>query len=477
MTPTWRGFDTFLGTWHCCTHYYNHTFFGDGTVPHPVLDMTRSQKRGDPSFASFDLDGQYSTELYANESVRVIRTHNRQRGLYLYLAFQAVHGPYMVPKKYSSRYSRRSPDEYVYEGMVTAVDAAVGRVVSALRGARMWDATLLLVHSDNGGSIGRNGAMRGGKFGLWEGGVRITAFLGGPLVNAPDGRLGRSWHGLGHVADLLPTLLGAAGQTMPNSDYDGIGHTGLDGKMLWTAIMSNATSPRTEVIHQVVNQHNPRDCHGADHDAQNCGGGLRTGRWKLLVGYPGDSRTRNATNLHSTYAKWELISRYGGQNASQMPRLDGCHIFSGEGCACWRSVCLFDVEVDQNEQHDQSVAQPGVVAKMLQRLRAVSSSAPTRAGKCGRARRGDEQARKEAVGRHGAYLPYALDAAWENDPNLPQCAAGAVGEATWWYDGQPELPAQESALSSKVTHVLHAGRSHSVLSSGRQRDGKRRGDA
>ena len=45
MTPTWRGFDTFLGTWHCCTDYYKHTFFGDAAIPHPVLDMTRSQER------------------------------------------------------------------------------------------------------------------------------------------------------------------------------------------------------------------------------------------------------------------------------------------------------------------------------------------------------------------------------------------------------------------------------------------------
>ena len=26
MTPTWRGFDSFLGYWHCCNDYYTHHF-------------------------------------------------------------------------------------------------------------------------------------------------------------------------------------------------------------------------------------------------------------------------------------------------------------------------------------------------------------------------------------------------------------------------------------------------------------------
>lgn len=298
--------------------------------------------------------------------------------------------------------------------------------------------------------------MRGGKFGLWEGGVRITAFIGGPLVNAPDGQIGRTWHGLGHVSDLLPTLLGAAGLPVPSPD-DGItGPTRLDGMMLWKAIITNATSPRTEVIHQVINQNNPRDCYGADHDAQNCGGGLRIGKWKLLVGYPGDSRDRSASNLRSTYAKWNLIARYGGRNASQMPRLDGCHIFTGEGCPCWRSLCLFDMESDQEEQHDKSTELPRVAAKMLRRLRDVSSSAPMRAGTCGQARRRDELARKTAVEHHVAYLPYAADSPWPNRTAVPRCPAGAVGESTWWFEGQPAAPISTfPTFEVALDHVPH----------------------
>jgi arylsulfatase I/J len=490
MTPTARGFDTFLGTWHCCTSYYEHHFFGDSTVPRPVLALARATRRGAPPQAEYDRSGQYSTEMYANESVRIIQAHDKRRGLYLYLAFQAVHGPYEVPEAYACRYNRRHPRQFIYEGMVTAVDAAVGRVVSATRTAHLWDATLVVVlsqrlnaivvastplkqtgdrvsllpdqfHSDNGGAVGRNGRLRGGKFGLWEGGVRVTAFLAGPLLSQAQGEHGRTWRGLAHVADLLPTLLTAAGVTLPSAGDASTGPIPLDGVSLWAAILANDTSPRHEVVHTVINSHNRRDCFGSDHDAQNCGAAIRSGPWKLLLGYPGDGRNGYAPNLNASYHKWDLVARYGGRIASSMPRLDGCHILSGEGCQCWRGACLFNVEADPGEEHDESAVRPQIVSLLLKRLAKVSATAAIqRAALCGSARRADELARRRAVQHDHAYLPYSSEALpWRNDATSDlalACHGQVVGESTWWYNGQPPEGAAWVFPESRTGTGTHA---------------------
>ena len=447
MAPTSRGFDSFIGTWHCCSDHYRYTFPGDHAVPEPVHALSRANQRGGSVTADFASVGAYSTEFYANESVRIIRSHrDPNRGLYLFLSFQAVHGPYQVPEQYAAKYNSRlrSGVHRQYAGMVSAVDAAVGQVVSASRDAHFGSRTLVVFHSDNGGVVGRNGRLRGGKFGLWEGGVRVTAFLGGPLLHGRHGEAGRVWRGLGHVSDLLPTLLSAAGVTLPDANDGSTGPTPLDGVSLWESIKANASSPRREVVHQVINEHNFRDCAGADHDAQNCGGAIQSGRWKLLVGYPGDARDASAKDDHRTYDKWELIKQHGGQNASAIPRLDGCHIFTGEGCPCWRGVCLYDVEADPGEQHEQSAQRPELVTVLLKRFEAVSAVAAERAALCGKTRTEDEHARRVAVRREHAYLPYASEQRpWLNDKNSQDaraCRRYVVGSVPWWYRGQPMWP-------------------------------------
>ena len=461
MAPTRRGFDSFFGYWHCCSDYFAHTF--PDLVPsvstQPLLDLARATRGGGPPSADFGCAGEYSTFLYANESTRIIRAHDARRSLYLYLAFQAVHGPLQVPEHFVRGFSRRlaataagaggsdharlpwTPGRLALGGMVSAMDAGVGHVIAALRGSKMWDRTLCLFHSDNGGAVGMhdNGPFRGGKFGLWEGGVRVTAVLGGPVMHADHRGAGRTWSGLGHFVDVLPTLLSAAAVQVPNATDGSTGPTPLDGISLWDAIRANGSSPRREVVHQVLNQYNVRDCYGADHDAQSCGAAIRVGRWKLLAGYPGDSRGNEALALANAtvYDKWVAIQRHGGRQALAMPRGDGCHILTGVGCRCWRATCLFDVQADPGELRDRSRDKPEVVAHLLRRLAAVSATASTeRVALCGwKAQNADRRALHRSLAVARAYVPYAAETPWLNDQSAAACPG--VGESSWWYDEQP----------------------------------------
>ena len=77
-----------------------------------------------------------------------------------------------------------------FAGMITHVDHALGNIVQALRDHHnMWDNTVLLAFSDNGGQTvqgASNFPLRGTKDTPWEGGTRVPAFLSGGARALPS---------------------------------------------------------------------------------------------------------------------------------------------------------------------------------------------------------------------------------------------------------------------------------------------------
>ncbi|MFV0468968.1 MAG: sulfatase-like hydrolase/transferase, partial [Dysgonomonas sp.] len=71
----------------------------------------------------------------------------------------------------------------VYAAMVEHVDDAVGRVVASLKEQRLYDNTIIILTSDNGGLIGKNKQvtsnfpLRSGKGDMYEGGVRVALII------------------------------------------------------------------------------------------------------------------------------------------------------------------------------------------------------------------------------------------------------------------------------------------------------------
>ena len=71
-----------------------------------------------------------------------------------------------------------------YMSMVGFLDDAVGEIVAALEARELWNNTLFVMSSDNGGPVYFNGTsgannypLRGGKTSNFEGGIRVPAFV------------------------------------------------------------------------------------------------------------------------------------------------------------------------------------------------------------------------------------------------------------------------------------------------------------
>jgi arylsulfatase B/arylsulfatase I/J len=235
---TFRGFDSYFGYLAGAEDYYIHA--GDFRV---------GQAAGEaPACAGRALDGRYSTTLFSGEADRVIRAHNASTPLFLYVAFQNVHNPYEAPPvglvNVSEVYKNISdPGRRLYAGMVTALDLAVLNVTRSLQAAGLWDDTVLVFTTDNGGiAFGNNYPLRGAKVYNWEGGVRGVAFVRGTNSALAPVQAGAVRSGLLHSTDWFATLCGLA-QVATATAFP------LDGFDVWPTIAVGAASPRTSIVH------------------------------------------------------------------------------------------------------------------------------------------------------------------------------------------------------------------------------------
>jgi len=255
--PRQRGFDYQYGAMIGELDYFTHD-------EHGVLDWYRDNE-------PVREEG-YTTTLLGKDAAKLIESHDPATPLYLYLAFNAPHTPYQAPQEYIDRYaSIGDPTRRTYAAMVSCLDEEIGRVIAALDRKGMRENTLIVFHSDNGGTKNAmfagvmadvskikipcdNGPYRDGKGSLFEGGTRVCAFANWP-GKIPAGEV----EGLIHAVDLFSTFAGLAGASTE-------GCKPLDGLDVWETIASGAPSPREEIVYNL----------------EPFRGAVRQGDWKLI---------------------------------------------------------------------------------------------------------------------------------------------------------------------------------------------------
>ncbi|MGQ9518659.1 MAG: sulfatase [Candidatus Fervidibacter sp.] len=203
--PLNRGFDEFYG------------FLGGA---HPYLPTTGRRSgilRGFEPVEKFE----FTTMDFAQKAISFIERH-RDRPFFVYLAFNAVHSPLEAPEDYLARFKHISDQRRkTFAAMLSAMDDAVGMVLSKLRELKLEENTLVFFISDNGGptreTTSRNDPLRGFKGQLLEGGIRVP-FLVQWKGHLPSNRV----YELPVIAlDICPTILAAVGAEIPKS-LDGV---------------------------------------------------------------------------------------------------------------------------------------------------------------------------------------------------------------------------------------------------------------
>lgn len=205
-TPTFRGFDTFLGFYTGGETHYSHITphggpgeFGPGTDPNQLDGLCHGQQglgcstwtpehgaTHPPSYdgstcylfdlsnnsattlmpANRSLNGTFSTELYVMEATRLIRQHaalypsnteasatGPSKPFYLYLAWHVVHMPLEAPRAaLALQPNLTNPNRRTILAMVTSLDTGVGQVVDALAEQDMSANSIIVLTTDNGGA-------------------------------------------------------------------------------------------------------------------------------------------------------------------------------------------------------------------------------------------------------------------------------------------------------------------------------------
>jgi len=368
QTPTHRGFSSYLGYYSGAEEHFSHLKAGCGQNYFDLANSTGRDGAVTPAARGLVGDnGTYSVHLYGNESVRTIRAHDPGTPLYMYLAWNVVHAPCEAPQHYVDRHANiKDLGRRKFAGMLSSLDEAIPQIVAALKERGMWDNTVFIVTTDNGGNLGGSGnnwPLRGGKFTFWQGGVRGNAFIHSPLL--PAAMAGATWHGLAHAVDWYTTIADLAGV----ASLDGTGLLPPDGVQLWDAIVANASSPRTELVLNI--------------DSSKGGlSVLRQGRWKLVDGYPGNGKTGwdGWTPLPSNSSADAAATHWlADADVLASPFLTGAATaaqLAGMPCA-GGSPCLFDVFADPQERHDLASANPDVVRAMQARVAELAKSEVT----------------------------------------------------------------------------------------------------
>jgi arylsulfatase A-like enzyme len=206
--PPSRGFESFFGFWGGAHSYLRSGIASDNPIVRGREPVEETE---------------YLTDAFAREAVAFIDEHQAEP-FFLYLAFNAVHGPMEATEEYTQRFeSIRDPKRRTYAGMMTAMDDAIGDVLAALERGGLSGRTLIFFIADNGGpenvNASDNGAFRGQKAQTWEGGIHVPY-----LVRWPD-RLpaGEVYEQPVIQLDVFPTVLAAAGVEPPQGlELDGV---------------------------------------------------------------------------------------------------------------------------------------------------------------------------------------------------------------------------------------------------------------
>ncbi|MCH5377015.1 MAG: sulfatase-like hydrolase/transferase, partial [Planctomycetes bacterium] len=208
--PNERGFDFF------------HGFLGD------MMDSYTTHLRHGNNYMRLNSEviepAGHATDLFSSWAADYLheRAEHSDQPFFLYLAFNAPHFPIEPPPDWLATVKQRAPqlDEKRARNvaLVEHLDDRIGQVLEVLKETGLDRNTLVVITSDNGGSLPHaqnNDPWRDGKQSHYDGGLRVPFMLRWPGHVSPGSRCNYA----GLVFDVFPTFLELSGAT-PADDLD-----------------------------------------------------------------------------------------------------------------------------------------------------------------------------------------------------------------------------------------------------------------
>jgi arylsulfatase A-like enzyme len=275
--------------------------------------------------------GEHLDQRLAEEAVAFVRRSLESRaGQPFFLSYWpfSVHYPYQAKPQLLRKYQRSRdpayPQQYpVMAAMIEELDTALGILFDGLKAAGVWQDTVIIFMSDNGGvdwmgqSSGApmptdNFPLRGGKAQIYEGGIRIPLIISWP-EELKEQQVSDQ---LVSSEDLFATILHLAG----------------------------------------IDRNRQRINHGESVYPLLIGQSEQTGRDSVVVHYPNYVRRLDGSPASSIrVGRWKLIHNYATAGV-------GARAATHE---------LYDLEQDIGETNNLADSRPDVVSSMRQQLDAA----------------------------------------------------------------------------------------------------------
>ncbi|EDQ88865.1 uncharacterized protein MONBRDRAFT_32685 [Monosiga brevicollis MX1] len=358
-TPKGRGYDTSLnyfghGNWMWSEAEWQGSYNHRSDLP-PCEPPACFKDFWETDKPAAELNGtQYEEAIFRDRVYSILEQHDPSTPLFLTYASKVAHYPLQAPIEYQEKFSFiEEPHRRVYHAMVAFLDDNLANFTSLLKSKGMWNNTLMVLTSDNGGYVksflgdcdnntshgyacfngeaGANYPLQGGKYSTLEGGVRVNAFVSGGFV--PEERRGTREDEMVHVADWYATFAALAG--VDPTDHRAAQHNlpPIDSLNIWPLLSgANVSSPRQTLL---IDPH-----------------ALIWGKWKVLHG-----------NV--------IEANWGGPQYPNASTADDPIENYSRNCS---QGCLYNVHDDPSERTDLAASEPEQLQTMLQMLQLQAQS-------------------------------------------------------------------------------------------------------
>lgn len=316
-----RGYTTVqVGKWHLSSDIVpleKHGF--DYVIGHAEGASPGAPKKWYAPYPSIkDLDGpkgEYITDRLTDEAIGFIEK-NRETPFFMMLQHYDVHGPLTAPEQDVKKYTERGRslekgiENATFLAMKENIDESFGRIVGKLKALNLYNNTIVVFFSDNGGVayFARNGSLRQGKKWLYEGGVRVPLIMHVPGVT----RAGRTCDFPVNGIDFFPTLAELTGgdPSQIQSVQDGVSFASL-------------LRGSEELDRDALYWHSPQLGRGGGTIAPQ--GAVRQGPWKLIY-YYGNTAPVELYNLDNDLSEKQNLAADYPERVDQMRRLLEKHL-------------------------------------------------------------------------------------------------------------------------------------------------------